>query len=166
MGSKEECGPVECFVIEFAASSLHSGSVVLWYLEGYLQDMQEDTVLRARCIKLLQLAQRAVFREEIPRLNSLSHESFIDDLPDLGATLVGFGCILASVAAPQYVQPFKPLLLMEARKTDALHMPLRMLDHGAEDLQARPSRNGDDAAPEATRTRPPSEYRCRPRDTA
>ena len=67
MGSKEECGPVECFVIEFAASSLHSGSAVLWYLEGYLQDMQEDTVLRARCVKLLQLAQRAVFREEITK---------------------------------------------------------------------------------------------------
>lgn len=137
MRSKEECGPLECFVIEFAASSLHAGSAVLWYLEGYLQDIQDDILLRARCVKLLQLAQRAVFREEMPKLNSVSQDSFIDELPDLGATLVGFGCILASVAAPQYIQPFKPLLLMEARKADALHMPLRMIDHSFGDLQIK-----------------------------
>lgn len=137
MKGKEECGPMECFVVEFAASSLHSGSVILWCLEGYLQDIQEDALLRARSVKLLQLAQRAVFREEMPKLSSTSQDSFVDELPDLGATLVGFGCILASVAAPNYVQPFKPLLLMEARKADALHMPLRMIEHNSEDVQIK-----------------------------
>lgn len=131
--SVEECGPLECFVVEFAERSLHAGCLVLWYLEGYMQDfllVEPDDGLRARCVRLLQMVQRAIFKEALPRLDSVSRESFeaVDVLPDIEASLVGFGCILAAVAAPGLVQPVRPLLLMEARKADACSMPLRMID--------------------------------------
>lgn len=132
--SVEECGPLECFVVEFAEKSLHAGCSVLWYLEGYMQDflVEVDDNLRARCARLLQMVQRAVFKDALPKLDSVSRESFdaVDALPDIEASLVGFGCILAAVAAPGLVQPIRPLLLMEARKADACSMPLKMIDAG------------------------------------
>ena len=45
------------------------------------------------------------------------------------ARLLDLVASLPPLQHPQYVQPFKPLLLMEARKADALHMPLKMIDH-------------------------------------
>ncbi len=117
----------------------------MWFLENYLSDLhvgvntKEGIVKYERCVRVLQEVQMAVWGDTVKpvtvRRSSKEYASSagidaesdsdvsvmfkgIDTLPSVEATLVGFGCILASIASPMACNEMKPLVLMEARKKD------------------------------------------------
>jgi phosphatidylinositol 4-kinase len=133
----------------------------MWLLENYLSDFglgagtKEGAQRYDRTARILQNVQAAVFGDfvKVTPVRRLSKEpdddvavesdegsnaanavkgGGVDTLPSVGATLVGFGCILGAFALPKGAQTMKPLVLMEARKRDrsgkAAHRTVAPLD--------------------------------------
>ena len=88
-----EAGPVEEMLVAMAMRDRHLACQIIWLLS-------EGSSLRKR------------IRRDVTHLkNNLDHSSL-----DIDATLVGFGCILGSIAAPDAVCNLRRLLLGESTK--------------------------------------------------